>query len=71
MFAHMATALFASQGLLRGVHERGEGLESTVGPLREEHRLAVQKIAALELELKSANERMLAMEAVPLLLLYY
>jgi hypothetical protein len=64
MFAHMATALFASQGLLRGVNERGEGLESTVGPLREEHRLAVQKIAALELELKSANERMLAVEAV-------
>lgn len=64
MFAHMATALFTSQAQLRGVHERGEGLEVTIGPLREEHKLAVQKIAALELELKSANERMVAMEAV-------
>ncbi|KAJ1480845.1 hypothetical protein T484DRAFT_1809513 [Baffinella frigidus] len=63
MFAHMATALFTSQAQLRGVHERGEGLEVTIGPLREEHKLAVQKIAALELELKSANERMVAMEA--------
>jgi hypothetical protein len=52
MFAHAATALQVSQGATHGLRERAESLQGALEPLREEHALTVQRVAALGLELQ-------------------